>query len=95
MFSFKRRRQKKEVLRKMKFYAIKKMPKNSIRKVTKDEVYYYTEYDHYMNDDIWQALIKFSERAPSYYDKITRVSFGETTVVETLKKDRDHLMAFY
>ena len=78
MFSFKKRRQKKEVLRKMKSFVIKKMPKNSIRKVTKDEVYYYAEYDPYMNDDIWQPLLKFSERAPSYYDKITRVSFGES-----------------
>ncbi len=73
---FKKRRQTEEALRKMRAYVIRKMPKGSINKVTKNRIFFYNGFD--INNEIFQALVKFSERAPTYYSKIKMVTIGES-----------------
>lgn len=52
------------------------------KKVTKNKIFFYHGFE--INDEIFQALVKFSDRAPSYYNKIIKVTFGERPVADCL-----------
>ena len=60
----------------MKSYVIRNVPKGSVRTVAEREIFFEHGFD--LSNDIWQALSDFCEKAPSMYDQINEVRFGET-----------------